>query len=72
MKTLWVITREENQYDQYGEYFVAAFSEKPTLDNLIRLFGDIILAKHILKGGGRMILEDTWYNLKRVNEGQMF
>lgn len=27
---MWVLTREYNNYDQHGEYFVAAFKEKPT------------------------------------------
>lgn len=24
----WVLTREENAYDQYGEYFVAVFKNR--------------------------------------------
>lgn len=34
-QTIWVLTREHNEYDQHGEYFTAAFVEKPSLQQLI-------------------------------------
>lgn len=27
---IWVLTREHNDYDQHGAYFVAAFIKKPS------------------------------------------
>jgi len=30
-RQIWLLTTEYNQYDQYGEYFVAAFEEFPTI-----------------------------------------
>lgn len=34
---VWVLLRAENDYNQYGEYFEAAFAEKPSV---------AVLAKH--------------------------
>lgn len=77
MKTIWVITEEHNAYDQYGEYFICAFAEKPThaqcLDLLLEL--DYIqedqpmehkdkMADFLMKGGGRYKYEDVWYWLR--------
>jgi hypothetical protein len=59
----FIITREENDYDQWGEYFVAWFSKKPTKEQLRALKID-----HF----GRKKEEQTWYNLRQVNEGENF
>lgn len=32
---VWLLTREHNDYDQHGEYFIAVFAEKPTIQQLI-------------------------------------
>lgn len=32
---VWVLTEEVNDYNQYGEYFLAVFKEKPTLEDLM-------------------------------------
>jgi len=69
---MFILTREENQYDQFGNYFVAAFSKKPTLNQLEYLFNEMGLAKHILSGGGRRGTEDTWYNLEEYEEGSLY
>jgi hypothetical protein len=73
---VWVLTREYNDYDQYGEYFDAVFKEKPTLDVLKQIIlGDLEESKytftedalkHILSGGGRRGVEYTWFHLKPV------
>lgn len=34
---MWILLREHNEYDQYGEYFVAAWKEKPSEDTLYDL-----------------------------------
>jgi len=79
MKT-YILTRLENDYNQHGAYFVAWFSEKPTLQELISMFygkmmtvtdltdDQILLMAHILKGGGRQNIEDTWYRLSEIEE----
>ena len=60
---LYIITREENQYDQFGEYFVAAFTTEPT-DKQREDLG--------INHYGRKNDENTWYNLHVVEEGQLF
>jgi len=69
IKSVWILTREENQYDQFGEYFVAVFFEKPTVDQIMKEADcDEVYAKHILNGGGRtQRYENTWYFLKEFN-----
>jgi hypothetical protein len=76
----YVLTAEHNQYDQYGEYFVALFEEIPTVEKLAEFLADqqehvsvptkvleaVAFLEHIRKGGGRRKDEDSWYNLKRV------
>ena len=66
---VWVLTREENQYDQYGEYFDAVFSKKPTVRQLMPHVGDSkTTAEHVLSsGGGRISDEDTWYFLREID-----
>lgn len=66
----YILTREHNQYDQYGEYFVAWFPTLPDADELAKLLnlnenGKDLVA-HILKGGGRLEWEDKWFFLRRV------
>ncbi len=61
---VWILTEEYNQYDQYGEYYLAAFRDKPTLAQLIKLDMSEQEAQHVLNGGGRQKNEDQWYNLK--------
>ena len=64
---VWVLTREENQYDQYGEYYCVVFSKKPTIQQLMEHVGGKKTAEHVLSsGGGRISYEDTWYFLREV------
>ena len=77
----WVLTREINEYDQDGEYFVAVFRSKPSILDIaktlewkvVKTIGDINpvekkYIEHILAGGGRraLINEDVWYHLRQV------
>jgi hypothetical protein len=68
MATVYILTREENQYDQFGEYFVDVFANKPTKEQLQHLFIPNeeleININHLLEGGGRRNYEDTWYYLR--------
>jgi hypothetical protein len=65
--TVWILTREENQYDQYGEYFVAVYANKPTKEQLRK----VRVYEHALdwvldNGGGRKDIEDTWWYLTEM------
>lgn len=77
-KKLWVLTRELNAYEQDGEYFEAAFIGKPTAKHLKRVLklrdteeADELIS-HILDGGGRMGIENEWYNLEEYEEGTKY
>lgn len=35
---MWILTEEFNDYDQHGEYFRAAWNEKPTEEVLLNFF----------------------------------
>ena len=74
--TIWVLTEEYNDYGQYGEYFVAAFKVKPTVEELQKLCEvDEETAEHIWNGGGqcktgtgnKTCYEDNWHLLKEYN-----
>ena len=75
-KKVFVLTHEQNDYDQHGEYFLAVFAEKPSVKALadvlkskapevsgFNVFEAVSLLEHIRAGGGRRGTEDTWYNL---------
>ena len=76
--TCWVLTREHNEYDQMGEYFVAVFQGKPTFQQVeppvaewARDDSDSPKLGHIVgnllrKGGGRIKDEYTWFFLKEI------
>lgn len=76
MNTFWVLTCAYNDYDQHGDYFVAAWLNKPTSDQLkLHVLDwwcgpDVDPVPILLeKGGGRQGSEDKWYDLALVNEG---
>ena len=63
---VWILTEEHNQYDQYGEYFVAVYKDKPTVQQLAK-YVDCYLCnpEHVWNGGGRTENnEDTWWYLR--------
>ena len=63
---VWILTEEHNDYDQYGEYFVAVFAEKPSLKQIERYVDCCYCTpEHVWHGGGRTgHLEDVWWNLR--------
>lgn len=78
-----ILTYEINNYDQYGEYFLAAFNAVPSVQQLAEVMrgnGDmpadimeaIALLEHIRKGGGRQGAEYRWFNLrpKTLHKGE--
>lgn len=69
--TVWVLTEEYNQYDQYGEYFCAVFKEKPTLEQLTEIGVTEDYAVHCIENeGGRLyggrVYESGWWYLREV------
>lgn len=76
VNSVYVLTREINQYDQDGEYFVTVFQNKPTVEQLKRHgVGEgwksestpEKICDHVLNcGGGRIDREDTWWYLRQV------
>lgn len=77
MNTMWVLTCEVNAYYQEGEYFVAAFMDKPSKDSLrdvLKWYGDATdpLLDHVLAGGGRIDSENLWFFLNEVEEGHRY
>jgi hypothetical protein len=77
-KYVWVLTTEYNDYDQHGEYLVAVFQEKPSVEALATfcakktipigrdIASGLAFLFHLQKGGGRRSVEDQWYNLEQV------
>lgn len=63
---VWILTEERNEYDQYGEYFIAVFKDKPTLVQLSKYIDSYYCTpEHVITGGGRTHhLEDVWYWLR--------
>lgn len=78
-KTVWVLTRAINDYNQDGAYFVAVFESKPDLKRLAEtmayrgyrdvntdIYTAIAKLEHIRTGGGRQGVEDEWFSLDEV------
>jgi hypothetical protein len=69
VNSVWVLTEEYNQYDQYGEYFRAVFANKPTAEQLKQYLhpNEYDWITHILDGGGRTEdNENNWYHLREI------
>ena len=62
--SIWILTREINEYDQAGEYFVDAWNEKPTHQTLTLLGVPQNRLRHVLNGGGRVEYEYEWFFLR--------
>tara|TARA_R110000737_G_scaffold353158_1_gene402739 strand:- start:417 stop:665 length:249 start_codon:yes stop_codon:yes gene_type:complete len=72
-KNMYIVTRVLNAYDQDGEYFVAAYLEKPTFKELRGLLSlDTVTTGKLLKGGGRQDHEDEWFYLREIAIGESF
>lgn len=65
--TIWVLTKEVNDYNQHGEYFIAAWGYKPSsldLSYVLGYYTDSPVIQHLIHGGGgRQGVEDVWYYL---------
>ena len=67
-----ILTMELNEYDQCGEYFVAAFDEQPTIEQLREVLPHVENKeiKHIQQGGGRRHYSYEWYHLRYLKSGE--
>lgn len=65
MTTIFVLTREINEYDQDGEYFVEVFADKPSHSQLLSCGVPEYRLDHVLNGGGRVKDEYEWFNLRK-------
>ena len=65
---MWILTEGYDDYDQHGKYFVKAWLNKPTLEQIMKLDISEIVALHILKGGGRIENDYQWYSLEEVDD----
>jgi hypothetical protein len=74
MKTLWIVTADYNDDHQYGDYFVAAFIEKPTFQDLKKTLPDEdnFTINRIINGEGRLGFEPVWYNIIEVKPGKNY
>jgi len=71
-RSSYILTREHNDYDQYGKYFVARFDRLPSIIDIQNAIArddcsivDDELAAHILTGGGRRKDENVWWYLTK-------
>lgn len=83
-KTVWVLTKAVNEYNQEGDYLEAVFIDKPTRkDLLLHFFGGSGDNKdyearshehvgHVLKGGGRIEAEYEWFYLGELKSGEKY
>ena len=66
---MWILTREINEYDQDGAYFVHAWLKKPSHKELAALGVDYARMKHTLDGGGRtQASENEWFYLFEIKD----
>lgn len=66
----WILTSEYNEYDQFGEYFIAWFKDKPTREMLAECGVPLDTVDHVHAGGGRSAhYEYRWWHLRQVDEG---
>lgn len=66
--SIWVLTREINEYYQEGEYFEHAWDHLPTRGELAGVgIKSESLQDHLYENGGdRIGYENTWYHLKEI------
>ena len=72
MQTRWIVTREINEYDQDGEYFVGVFDDKPVFKELSDMLpeeNNTTIGK-LTRGGGRQGTEREWFHLTEIEVGK--
>lgn len=72
IESVWILTYEVNQYDQYGEYFERVFFEKPGRASLAQVIGVRPDSEEITqllgKGVSRYGDETAWYYLREYEK----
>ena len=67
--SLFILTEEYNEYDQHGSYYLRAWRDKPTVEQLLPYIDTRSTAARLLAvGGGREGKEHSWYNLEEQDE----
>lgn len=69
---MWVLTRAINDYNQEGAYLVAAYSDKPSKQELQRIVSDEIAEHLVTSGGGRRGYEHEWFYLTELSNGEEY
>lgn len=70
---MYILLREHNDYNQYGDYFCAAFINKPSVEELMHIINESEeYCLQILNGIERKNGEDIWYKLTEYNEGEVY
>jgi len=77
---MYVLLREENDYNQYGEYFVAAWNRKPTPEEISKVtsipvdaeWNDKNIIDCIVNNSGNPTQNYTWYSLVEYTEGERY
>lgn len=70
---MWILTEEYNDYDQHGQYFLDAWVERPSHDQLVVALlaagytATDEFVEHTQKGGGRIHQEYSWVHLFEHN-----
>lgn len=70
---IWVLLESYNDYNQHGEYFVTAWTQKPSAEQLrpyVNEYNFDESVAHLLSGGGRVGYEDRWYTLTAIKDGK--
>ena len=57
---MWVVLRFENQYDQYGAYFVGIFETEEACQSPIGYFGR------------KSSKDNTWYERRQIEINQLY
>lgn len=61
---IYILTKEYNAYDQYGEYYVKVFKEFTSPTELAECMGcGVEYVDHMYHGGGRQGSEHVWFNI---------
>lgn len=62
---MWILTYEENDYNQHGEYFLAAWSNKPSIEQLEKVLKadkSEYTIEEVYQNCGRLRSTRRWYN----------
>lgn len=68
------VAKAVNDYNQDGDYFVCTFDDKPTFQDLKKALpheNDVTIGK-LTMGGGRQDIEENWYYLTEMKNGEVY